>query len=338
MVWGVCRRLLRTYHDAEDALQATFLVLVQKATTLSDKELVGNWLYGVAQQTAVRMRTIAAKRGVRERQVAVIPEPAVSELDIWNDLQPVLDQELSRLPTKSRVLVVLCDMESKTRKEVAQQLGVPEGTVAGRLARARALLAARLARGGIVVSGGLLAAILSQQAASGCVPEAIFSSTIKTATRFAAGQAAAMSPTVAALMTGVMKAMCVTKIKSVVAVTLSIGLGLGMIGLGVSLFHDCSQGAELQEVKTKDVLQRGDKPPATDKNSLQGEWVIVGIEEGGKQASKSVYKDEAKYHKVIVKGDKLLLHAGTEIEKEHTFTLDQSKKVKEIDLVRDGIK
>ncbi len=79
MVWGVCCRLLRSHHDAEDAFQATFLVLVQKAATLPDKETVGNWLYGVAHQTAVRMRAIVVKRGVREKQVAVMPEPATAE-------------------------------------------------------------------------------------------------------------------------------------------------------------------------------------------------------------------------------------------------------------------
>ena len=91
MVWGVCRRLLRSHHDAEDAFQATFLVLVQKAATLPDRETVGNWLYGVAHQTAVRMRAMVAKRGVRERQVTVMPEPATAEQYLWNDLAPVVD-------------------------------------------------------------------------------------------------------------------------------------------------------------------------------------------------------------------------------------------------------
>ena len=82
MVWGVCCRLLRSHHDAEDAFQAAFLVLVQKAATLPDKEMVGNWLFGVARQTAVRMRAIAAKRGVRERQVTVMPEPTTTDQQI----------------------------------------------------------------------------------------------------------------------------------------------------------------------------------------------------------------------------------------------------------------
>src|SRR5436305_9582185 len=81
MVWGVCRRVLRNYHDAEDAFQATFLVLVRKAVSIASRELVANWLYGVAHQTALKARATAAKRKGRERQVTEMPEPAVSEQD-----------------------------------------------------------------------------------------------------------------------------------------------------------------------------------------------------------------------------------------------------------------
>ena len=146
MVWGVCRRVLRNHHDAEDAFQATFLVLVRKAASITPREMVANWLYGVAHQTALKARATAAEEGLRERQVTEMPEPAVTEQDLWNDLQPLLDQELSRLPDKYRVAIVLCDLEGKTRKEAARQLGVPEGTLAARLAQGRGLLAKRLAQ------------------------------------------------------------------------------------------------------------------------------------------------------------------------------------------------
>src|SRR5262249_8620240 len=132
MVWGVCRRVLYHYHDAEDAFQATFLVLLRKAASLASRELLANWLYGVAYHTALKARATAAKRGARERQVTDMPEPDVAPPDPWHDLQPLLDQALSRLPDKYRVPIVLCDLEGKTRKEAARQLGVPEGTVAGR--------------------------------------------------------------------------------------------------------------------------------------------------------------------------------------------------------------
>ena len=190
MVWGVCRRLLRSHHDAEDAFQATFLILVRKAATIQQKELIGNWLYGVAHQTAVKARAMAAKKNVREKQVAQMPEPAAAEQRREDDQKSLLDEELSRLPEKYRVLLVLCDLEGNTRKEVARQLGCPEGTVAGRLVRAREMLAKRLTRQGATLSGVALASILPANGASAAVPATLAKSTIQAATLLAAGNAA----------------------------------------------------------------------------------------------------------------------------------------------------
>src|SRR5262249_18769963 len=111
MVWGVCRRVLSNYHDAEDAFQATFLVLVRKAAAIASTELLANWLYGVAHQTALKARATVARRKVRERQVTEMPEPAVAAQDLWDDLRPLLDRELSCLPDIHRVVLVLCDLE-----------------------------------------------------------------------------------------------------------------------------------------------------------------------------------------------------------------------------------
>ncbi len=221
MVWGVCRRVLSNHHDAEDAFQATFLVLVRRAASVRPREQVGNWLYGVAHQTALKARALRARRRTTERQLTDMPEPAVPANDLSNDLQPLLDQELSRLPDKYRVAIVLCDLEGKTRKEAAQQLGLPEGTLAGRLTRGRALLARRLVRHTAALSGGSLAAILSASAASAGVPAAVMSTTIKAATLLAARQAAGeISAHVAALTEGVLKAMLMTKIRTVLGVCL----------------------------------------------------------------------------------------------------------------------
>src|SRR5713226_8552398 len=117
MVWGVCRRILRNHHDAEDAFQATFLVLVRKAASVVPREMVANWLYGVARTTALRANAVAAKRRLRERQVRNMPEPEAVQSDLWEHLQPLLDQGLSRLPAKYRVAIVLCDLEGKSHKE-----------------------------------------------------------------------------------------------------------------------------------------------------------------------------------------------------------------------------
>src|SRR5947199_946002 len=107
MVWGVCCRLLHNHHDAEDAFQVTFLVLVRKAADVP-REAVANWLYGVARQTAVRLRATAAKRGRRETQVVNMPEPTVPTVHDA-DVQAVVDEELSRLPDHYRGVIVVCD-------------------------------------------------------------------------------------------------------------------------------------------------------------------------------------------------------------------------------------
>src|SRR5262249_25927914 len=142
MVLGVCRRVLRNHHDAEDAFQATFLVLARKAASVVPREMVANWLYGVACHAARKAQTAAARRRQRERQGVAMPEPeAVPPEDAWEDLQPLLDQELSRLPDRYRAAIVLCDLQGKTHKEAARQLSCPQGTLSARLSRGRALLA-----------------------------------------------------------------------------------------------------------------------------------------------------------------------------------------------------
>src|SRR5262245_9922365 len=121
MVWGVCRRVLANHHDAEDAFQATFLVLVRKASSVKPRDMVGNWLYGVAQQTALKARSTSAKRQAREKQVSAMPEPTAAPSDRVDDVAPFLDQELSRLPDKYRAALVLCELAGKTIKEAAKQ-------------------------------------------------------------------------------------------------------------------------------------------------------------------------------------------------------------------------
>src|SRR5262245_47278047 len=113
MVLGVCRRVLRDGHDAEDAFQATFLVLAQKASDVRPPEQVGNWLHGVAHRTALKARATNARRRAGEQRLRERPGPDVSEED-WRELRPLLDEELNRLPDRYRTPVVLCDLEGKT--------------------------------------------------------------------------------------------------------------------------------------------------------------------------------------------------------------------------------
>jgi RNA polymerase sigma factor (sigma-70 family) len=228
MVWGVCRRALQNHQDAEDAFQATFLVLVRKASSIVPRDMIANWLYGVAHQTALKARATAAKRYGREKRVPAMPEAADRNVcptdQVANDLRSLLDQELGRLPDKYRAVLVFCDLEGKTRKQAAQHLHVPEGTVATRLATARTMLAKRLTRSGVTVSQGALAAGLAHQVASAEVPASVASNTIKAASLFAAGQAAAVSAGAVALAEGVLKSMFLTKLKFITAVFLTVAV------------------------------------------------------------------------------------------------------------------
>jgi RNA polymerase sigma factor (sigma-70 family) len=276
MVWGVCRRLL-AHHDADDAFQATFLVLVRKAASIVPRAMVANWLYGVAYQTALQARRTTARRRAKEVQVAQMPDIEAVQPDHWPDLQPILDEELSRLPDIYRAVVVLCDLEGRTRKEVARQLGVPEGTVGGRLARARALLAKRLAHRGVVLSGGALAAILSQNVALAGVSAFVLSKTIEVASLTAAGQATAcvISVKVSALTEGVLKAMFLKKIKSVGVLMLAVCL----IGVGTAVVL----GGQ-PEVAKKPELKKAEATEAAIKameERLQGTWKCVSTHSNG---------------------------------------------------------
>jgi RNA polymerase sigma factor (sigma-70 family) len=213
MVYGVCRRVLGDTADAEDAFQATFLVLVRKAASLSRREAVASWLYGVARRTALGARRAAARRRAKEAKAVPRAEAAAALRD---DSHEVLDQELARLPPKYREVVVLCDLEGQGRKEAAGRLGCPEGTVASRLTRARTLLAGRLARRGLALSAGSLAAVLAEQTSPACVPAALASVTALAAARSAVGQTAIaglVSARVATLTKGVLQAMLLTNLK-----------------------------------------------------------------------------------------------------------------------------
>ncbi|HEY7313908.1 MAG TPA: sigma-70 family RNA polymerase sigma factor [Gemmataceae bacterium] len=228
MVLGVCHRVLGNAADAEDAFQATFLVLVRKAASLTARAVLGDWLHGVARRTALSARRDCARRRAKEQAMA---RPDVQGEAIQDDWLPLLDEELSRLPENYRLPIVLCDLEGKTRREAAARLGWPEGTVAGRLARGRALLARRLVRHGGAVSSISLAAVLAQNAAPACVSEALLHSTAQAASLFAAGTGAAtavISTKVAALTEGVVRAMFLAKLKTVtcaLALTVLVGLG-----------------------------------------------------------------------------------------------------------------
>lgn len=162
LVWGVCRRQLPQFADAEDAFQATFLVLVRKAGTIRRPKRLGNWLYGVACRIAAKARVAAATRAAREQVAA--REPAVEPVDevLWRDVRTLLDEEVQRLPDRYRAAFVLCYLEGLTNQEAARRLGCPEGTIVSRLAWARRRLHSRLVQRGLTLSLVALESVLLQ--------------------------------------------------------------------------------------------------------------------------------------------------------------------------------
>jgi RNA polymerase sigma factor (sigma-70 family) len=218
MVFGVCRRVLRNPHDAEDAFQATFLVLARKVSSIRSNEMLASWLYGVAYRTALKAQAMNAKRRMKEKQASERPH-AESSAD--EELLARLDHELNRLPDKYRVPVVLCELEGRTRKDVARILGVPEGTLSWRLAHAKKLLGRRLSRYGTVA----VSALLAESAASACL-----SPLLRGATAKAALTAGAVPAKVLALTEGVMKAMLLSKLK----ITVCSGALMLLAGMGAS--------------------------------------------------------------------------------------------------------
>jgi RNA polymerase sigma factor (sigma-70 family) len=145
MVLGVCRRVLNHTDDAEDAFQATFLVLVYKASSIRKPELLGNWLYGVACRTARKARTKNVRRSVNERKAGSMAGLDTRDHGDWRaELLPCLDEELDRLPEKYRAPLVLCYLGGMTNEEAARRLGWPAGSISYRLARGKKLLQQRL--------------------------------------------------------------------------------------------------------------------------------------------------------------------------------------------------
>src|SRR5262249_10526167 len=166
MVLGVCRRVVGDPHLAEDAFQATFLVLARRAAVVRPRHLVGHWLYGVAYRTALKARTSAMRLKAKEKQVDAIPHRPGRPDEAGADRQPVRATGLARLPDKYRIPIVLCDLNGRPQREVARELRLPPATLANRLAVARRLLAKRLTARGVALSGGAVAAALGWHAAT----------------------------------------------------------------------------------------------------------------------------------------------------------------------------
>jgi membrane fusion protein (multidrug efflux system) len=266
MVFGVCRRVLANVHDAEDAFQATFLVLVRKAASIRRRKALGAWLYGVAYRTALEARGAMAKRRAKEAKVKTPAEAATPGKD---DLREVLDRELAALPERYRVAVILCDLEGKERKEAARELGCPEGTVASRLARGRTLLAKRMARYGFT-TGSVLVAV-SQEASSACVSATLLSSTVRAALHMAGvGAAGAVSASVSSLVEKMVRIMLIAKLRTLTAVVLLVGVS----GSGAGWFY-YHRASATQPDAADGVARRAGEGDKSEREKLRQEMKLL---------------------------------------------------------------
>jgi RNA polymerase sigma factor (sigma-70 family) len=233
MVLGVCRRVLRHEADAEDAFQATFLVLVRKAGSIRKHASVGSWLYGVAFRTARHLKMRDARRRLKEAEARPVGHEEPSPDQLWCDLQPLLDRELARLPERYREAVVLCDLLGQTKREAAEQLHIPEGTLSSRLARAREMLRRRLADEGPALATGSLAAALAEHALSAPPSAALVAQTVQCGLALASGGAFAplVSARIANLTQEILGVMLLSKIKVLAVICLAFASTIGLAGL-----------------------------------------------------------------------------------------------------------
>jgi RNA polymerase sigma factor (sigma-70 family) len=261
LVFGVCRRVLRDHAAAADAFQVTFLTLACKACSLRDGQALSGWLYRVALRVARRARVAAARRREQERRVAALTRPdPTAEVD-WRELEPILDEELDRLPGACRAVVVLCCLEGLTHEQAARALGCPVGSISKRVARGRELLGRRLARRGFPVPAAAAAALLGGQATA-AAPADLARATCRAALGVAAGRTAAgaVSARVASLLRETLRAMLVERVKLVGGLLLALGLLGTAFGLG--LYRAAVPERPPNETSAKYV---GNEPPGVER-------------------------------------------------------------------------
>jgi RNA polymerase sigma factor (sigma-70 family) len=227
MVLAVCRRVLNDSHDAQDAFQATFLVLVRKAGTVRKRESIADWLHGVAHRVSAHARVASARRRSVERRAVTGSSISYESTPPDSDVR----DEVEHLPQDLRAAVVICYLEGLTHEEAARRLGWPVGTVRSRLARARARLRDRLTRQGIAPDAAFLPLLAFRKSS---LPEGLINRTVKAAILLAArdaGEAGLVSASAVALTEGVLRAMLVSKLKATAAILLAVGAITSSVGL-----------------------------------------------------------------------------------------------------------
>jgi RNA polymerase sigma factor (sigma-70 family) len=267
MVLSVCRRAGGNLQDAEDAFQATFLVLARQAAAIRKQESVAAWLHGVAHRLALAARQRGDRRQARERRAADMRRASGATDRAWQELQAALDEALRQVPAVYRAPLLLCYLQGQTQEEAARHLGCPLGTVRSRLARGRERLKRALERQGLPLSAAALAAALAGSTASAALPAALLRGTARAALAYAAGQAPAALVSSGALELLKGGSRMAGKLKMATAVLLAVGA----LGLGAGVIRQLTQPAQgapaaanrLRQLPGREAAGRKDQPDVT---------------------------------------------------------------------------
>jgi RNA polymerase sigma factor (sigma-70 family) len=316
LVSGVCRRVLGREQDVEDAFQATFLVLVRKATSLKKPKLLGNWLYGVAYRVASKIRSAKNRQLTREAPIFDLPAPDANDDKNWHDLRSVLDDEMQRLPQRYRRPIVLFYLEGKSAEEIATTLARPRGTILSQLARARKKLKSRLSRRNLAFSIGVLASLLEQAAAAdSTVPDRLLDLGMHSLTASGAG----VSSQARLMAQQVVKDMLRHRLWLTGSQILSALLA---IWLGILTYYAVHQPA----------IAVGQSEANTDVDRLQGEWQVVAIVQDGRVLP----QDEFPFTSLKIRDDSILHEGGKPHQLKVRFRLHPEQQPKLIDMTSVG--
>jgi RNA polymerase sigma factor (sigma-70 family) len=256
MVLGVCRRVLRHTQDAEDACQATFLVLARHAATVRRREALAGWLYRVAHRIALKARGAIVRRKAAGGKWASELQPDAAEEVTWSEALAVLDEELARLPAGYRAALALCYLQGRTQDEAARQLGWSLGTLRGQLERGRDKLRARLLRRGVSLPAALLGVALAQSGGAAAGMAGAASDIVRAAVQFATGDVRGIPANVAALAQRGTGVILTGKFK--LAVLLLTAAGIWTIAMGMAVLQE---GLADQPAAEKAPVQLHDGPP-----------------------------------------------------------------------------
>jgi RNA polymerase sigma factor (sigma-70 family) len=321
MVFAVCRRILGREQDAEDAFQATFLVLMRKAPSLKRPELLGNWLYGVAYRIASKVRHANSQKRMREAPMVDLPAPEADDDLSWRDLRPVLDDEVQRLPQRYRRPFVLFYLEGQSAEQIATALGRPRGTVLSQLARARERLRVRLAGRNLALSAGALASLLARTASSdAAVPDRLLDWGMQAhgSSPLAGGAGAGASAQARLLAQQLLKDMLRRKLWVMGSLLLAalLALVVGFLSYGVIV---APPGAAVQA------------DPRSDRERLQGDWQVVAVKRDGRVLPKNRFP----FLRLKIRDD-TILHEGGVHDLKVRFRLHPEQQPRAMDMVGEG--